>query len=354
MDATNSNGTPPINSDVRSHGRQVIMLHVDGIELGKRHREVDAAAVDLLATSLSSIGLRTPISVRHYEPRPDWLPGPPGDAMLLLSGAHRLAAAKQLGWQQIECIVYFDGDEIDAELWEIAENLHRAELTKAQRDDHIRRYAELLAKRQAETPQTAAKLSVRGRRGEGRPSGVASKIAAETGLSKDTVERALNPQRVEEERQRREAAKAERAAEQAEFDRQREEAHAALPSFVRQIDDFRRQATEAAAPDPDALQAEIAELREANASLEAEVARLKADLAEFEGMRVLYEQGGFAKVIAGKDEEIRVLTGRVETESADKVSYMRSADFWKAEADRLGRNDDIIIHADGSMERVRG
>jgi ParB-like chromosome segregation protein Spo0J len=321
----------PINSQSDA-GRRVAMLPVDSIEVGSRLRDIAAADVDKLAKSMSQIGLRTPISVRHFEVRPDFLPGPNGDAVLLLTGAHRLAAAKSLGWQQIECIIHFDGDEIDAQLWEIAENLSRIDLTPAQRDQQIQLYAKLLAQRDQKPAQIAA-VSSKGGRGK---VGIASKIAAETGLSKDTVERALNPERKAAEKKRRDDKKAE-------HQRQRDEARAALPQSIRDAQAFRQTAKSTPVVDVDALQATVAELREANAALEAEVARLTADVAKFEDMRVQYEQGGFEKTIAGKDEEIRVLETRLSTESKDKVSWMNSAEFWKKEAERLGYNDDLVI-----------
>jgi len=39
--------------------------------------------------------------------------------------------------------VEVDADDIDAQLWEIAENLHRAELSALERNDHIARWIEL-------------------------------------------------------------------------------------------------------------------------------------------------------------------------------------------------------------------
>ena len=53
-----------------------------------------------------------------------------------LAGQHRLEAAKYLGWSDIEC-VYVEMDDRAARMWEISENLHRAELTTLERDEQI-------------------------------------------------------------------------------------------------------------------------------------------------------------------------------------------------------------------------
>jgi hypothetical protein len=88
-------------------------------------------------------------------------------------------------------------DDIDVRLWEIAENLHRVDLTKDERDRHIRRYAELLEQREREAtknpvPQSAA-MEIGYKKPPPRKKGVARQIADATGLSDDTVRRALNP-----------------------------------------------------------------------------------------------------------------------------------------------------------------
>ncbi|VTZ27245.1 conserved hypothetical protein [Methylocella tundrae] len=55
----------------------------------------------------------------------------------LVAGAHRLAAAKKLGWSEIPCLTLYDEPDEQARLWEIAENLHRAELTALERSELI-------------------------------------------------------------------------------------------------------------------------------------------------------------------------------------------------------------------------
>lgn len=173
---------------------KVITIDVADIEIGERHRALSDDAVTRLAGSMREIGLRQPISIRLVEEMVvdgHITSGVP----LLVAGRHRLAAAKALGWQSIDCVEVSD-DPVEAELWEIAENLHRLDLTKEQRDEHIRRYAELLERRALQSPQIAALESKREDGRGHRPKSVARQIADETGLSDDTVRRALNPKPV--------------------------------------------------------------------------------------------------------------------------------------------------------------
>ena len=160
------------------------------IEIGERHRALSNDAVERLAKSMAEIGLRHPVSVRIVDEMMvdgELTAGVP----VLVAGAHRLAAAKALGWDRIECIEV-DDDAITAELWELAENLHRLDLTKEQRDGHIRRYAELLQARR----QVGQNVQIESKRADGkghRPKSVATEVAEQTGLSARTVRRALAP-----------------------------------------------------------------------------------------------------------------------------------------------------------------
>ena len=172
---------------------QTISIRVEDIEIGERHRALSNDAVERLAKSMDDIGLKQPISVRVVDEMMvdgELTCGVP----VLVAGHHRLAAAKSLGWSHIDCIEV-DDDAITAEMWEIAENLHRLDLTKEQRDGHIRRYAELLAARVQSTQNAAIESKREDGRGH-RPQGIPRQIAEETGLSVDTVRRALNPKPV--------------------------------------------------------------------------------------------------------------------------------------------------------------
>lgn len=173
---------------------KAIEIDVDDIEIGERHRALSDVAVERLASSMSDIGLRHPISIRIVD---EMIVGGKMTCgvPVLVAGAHRLAAAKMLGWDRISCLEVND-DAIEAELWELAENLHRLDLTKEQRDAHIRRYAELLEKQKLQSPQNAVIESKRSDGRGHRPRSIAREIADATGLSDDTVRRALRPEPV--------------------------------------------------------------------------------------------------------------------------------------------------------------
>lgn len=165
-----------------------LRLDLESIVIGERHRALSEDAVARLAASMSAIGLRSPITVRVVD---DYVlsDGEVCDGVpVLVAGRHRLAAAKSLGWTHIDCIDA-DDDAITAEMWEIAENLHRLDLTKDQRDEHIRRYAELIAT-QREAAKPGQTVQVSGGRGN---KSIATEVAEQTGLNARTVRRALAP-----------------------------------------------------------------------------------------------------------------------------------------------------------------
>jgi hypothetical protein len=110
---------------------------IDEIDLTHMIRPYNATVVNELAQSIRAIGLQTPLTciVRDGQ-------------HVLVSGRNRLEALRVIGCEQAPVrLVAFD--DLDAELWRLSENLHRAELTKLEYDRQIVRYAELLRARQA-------------------------------------------------------------------------------------------------------------------------------------------------------------------------------------------------------------
>lgn len=145
----------------------------DGVTVPPRLRAVDTAKVKQLAQSMEAIGLQQPITCWQEA----------DDKINLVTGAHRLAAAKSLGWEWIDA-VFTTADEIDRQLWEIDENLMRSELTPAQSAQHLAKRKELWAQRKSGAGCTTLQT------GRGNKQ-FASDTAEATGVSKSTVTRAI-------------------------------------------------------------------------------------------------------------------------------------------------------------------
>lgn len=103
--------------------------------------------VNALARSLGELGLIQPVTVRKA---PVYDGGIHVDGFMVVAGNHRVAAARALGWQEIDAFVLVDDDRVGQEMREIDENLIRAELTASQRASAIRRRKELWGQRHPE------------------------------------------------------------------------------------------------------------------------------------------------------------------------------------------------------------
>jgi len=170
---------------------QIHRIDVDGVLIGRRLRPLNGEVVAALAESMKRFGLLNPISVYAPDDSAAWL----------VTGYHRLEAARRLGWDFIDG-VFVDGDEIDRELREITENLHRAELTALERSEQIARWAELTVAKvsQSATPCGGDQPHEKGIR----------KVARDLKLDKDDVQRAVKVSSLSDE--------AKRAARDAELD----------------------------------------------------------------------------------------------------------------------------------------
>lgn len=102
-------------------------------------RRVRNERVGPLAESMAAIGLRTPITVRPCKRIRDCAPI---DAYEIVAGQHRYHAALKLKWTEIDCFVANDS-ALHTELWEIDENLMRAELSPAEEAVFLKRRKEI-------------------------------------------------------------------------------------------------------------------------------------------------------------------------------------------------------------------
>jgi ParB family chromosome partitioning protein len=157
-------------------------IAIEFVSVPDGRREVRKGAVDNLATSLARIGLKTPITVRHFKDLDDYE---------LVAGLHRLRAAQKLGWDEIPCWVLTDEPDDQARLWEIAENLHRAELTALERNDLIAEWIRIAEAQPKEAAPESVVLAQIEPKPIGRPEGGIRKAARELGIDRSEAQRAV-------------------------------------------------------------------------------------------------------------------------------------------------------------------
>lgn len=145
-----------------------VELRLEAINVGKRLRPLSETAVGQLMESMNSIGLQVPILVWN-----------PTGSPKLVAGLHRLEAARRLGLETIACQHLTLNTEDDAERVEIAENLHRADLTPMERAEQTARWIELT---EIISSQVGTKL--------GRPQGGTRAASRELGISNSGAHRA--------------------------------------------------------------------------------------------------------------------------------------------------------------------
>lgn len=143
---------------------------------------LDEMTIAALVESIKRIGLREPPTVR-------WAKNGDEDQIILVTGRHRVEACKRLGMAMVDCVI-FEGDDTDARLWEIAENLYRAELSVQERADHIAEWVRLTEDKKP--PQDGAVSEGRGNRGGIREAARVLPVSGETEKAREhQIERAL-------------------------------------------------------------------------------------------------------------------------------------------------------------------
>jgi len=122
------------------------------------------------------VGMLNPIGIRVVDGSPH-----------LVYGRHRLAAARSLAWTHIDCHV-LEADDRRARMAEIAENLHRAELSELERSEQIAEWLRLSAEEVDDKPVQVAQVSAAAG-GRGNRGGL-SETAREIGVTREAARRA--------------------------------------------------------------------------------------------------------------------------------------------------------------------
>jgi ParB-like chromosome segregation protein Spo0J len=153
-------------------------------------RSIQPAVVATLTESMGSIGLNMPITVR---PSKRIRNGVDADVWEIITGRHRFEAARRLNWTHIDGVI-FQGDDRGARLWEIAENLHRADLTALERATQVAEWVKL-----ADKPAQVGPVSERG--GRGLKGGVNAAVR-DLGVRRTDAQRAVKISSLTEEAKR--------------------------------------------------------------------------------------------------------------------------------------------------------
>ena len=100
-------------------------VRVKDVQIIDKRRELDTKKVEALAASILMVGLRTPITVKRLEEECD---GVSITVLALVAGGYRLEAFKSLQRSRIPAFV-IEGDQNDARILQLTENLYRTDLT---------------------------------------------------------------------------------------------------------------------------------------------------------------------------------------------------------------------------------
>lgn len=160
-----------------------MLVIISEIKIGPGRREVALDKVKELAKSIEQIGLLNPITISNDH--------------TLIAGGHRLEAAKQLGWTEIECTVS-DLSGLLAELAEIDENFVRNNLSTIEYGNLLLRRKEIYEILHPETKATYNGGPYKGNQHDEvtrkmRPTSKAfsQDMAEKLGVSKSTIEREI-------------------------------------------------------------------------------------------------------------------------------------------------------------------
>jgi ParB family chromosome partitioning protein len=104
-------------------------IAIDDVVIPAERRVRNEEMIAVIAASMNKVGQLSPIIVRRATKE-------------LVAGRTRIESARLLGRTDIDCI-YSDGDDVRARLEEIAENLHRGDLTVLDRSEQTAEWVKL-------------------------------------------------------------------------------------------------------------------------------------------------------------------------------------------------------------------
>lgn len=154
-------------------------LPLDVILVGQRQRKIDPSYARVIGLSMAEHGQLQPIAVRATPAaeRP----------YTLVLGGHRYTGAGLNNWAEIDAVVV-KGDSSEAQMMEIAENLHRNDLTVLDRAIFVQTYRDLWEAKYGKIKRggdQSAKFALCSTEGV---SGFSEFVASQLGLSKRSAQ----------------------------------------------------------------------------------------------------------------------------------------------------------------------
>jgi uncharacterized ParB-like nuclease family protein len=179
-DPTTAKGAPKLEGDTKQIALSDIAVPTD------RMRSLQPEVVDKIAESIEKVGQLQSIVIRSAA-------GSADTAYYLVSGRHRLEAARKLGWGSIRALVVESFDADRAQLAEIDENLIRADLGAAELSAHLAKRKDIFERLHPETKQGGAPGKAGGgkKAKDGILQSFATDTASKTGKHKATISRAV-------------------------------------------------------------------------------------------------------------------------------------------------------------------
>jgi ParB-like chromosome segregation protein Spo0J len=163
---------------------------VESIYVPVHRRSVDEKTVTDLMSSIKDIGLRTPITLLYVKDLETPDEGIIGNAVMLVAGRNRLEAVTRLGW---ESVPFNKAPDLEtAQMWEVAENLHRRELVALERKELIAKWIRL-----RESREVSAQLASKSQRRAGRPESGINAAARDLGIDRTEAQRAMRVANIE-------------------------------------------------------------------------------------------------------------------------------------------------------------
>lgn len=164
--------------------KTTVELDINKVFRADNARSFNQEQLQRLQISIEKIGLQTPITVKPFMKI--WC-GQNTECYEIVAGGHRWEACGRLGHNTIEA--YIETDTMAARLWEISENLDRAELTASERAELLAKWVELCGEENSGI--SSENRTIFPERGRGQPKSGINDAARQLGIGRDKMHRAV-------------------------------------------------------------------------------------------------------------------------------------------------------------------